>query len=215
MDGPVETVQPPYHMFRREIEDEILPYAADHNIGVLVYGPLAHGLLTGTMRPESTFSPDDWRSKSPDFSGDTFRRNLAVVGWLKALAASRSLTLPQLAVAWTLAHPAVHAAIVGARRPSHLEGTTSAADVDLSEEELREIDDILSDVVPVWGLTLRACDRRNDRGGAGGVTAQFPSKRAVGTLFDGNCLAPHRTGSRRPGPRPCSTPAGPRNRSPA
>src|SRR5882762_6026709 len=78
--GPVETVQPPYHMFRREIEDEILPYAADHNIGVLVYGPVAHGLLTGAMKPDSTFSPDDWRSKSPDFSGDTFRRNIEVVG---------------------------------------------------------------------------------------------------------------------------------------
>jgi aryl-alcohol dehydrogenase-like predicted oxidoreductase len=149
--GPVETVQPPYHMFRREIEDEILPYAADHNIGVLVYGPVAHGLLTGAMKPDSTFSSDDWRSKSPDFSGDTFRRNIEVVGRLKALADSRAITLPQLAVAWTLAHPAVHAAIVGARRPSHLEGTTSAADVDLSVEELREIDAILSDAVPVWG----------------------------------------------------------------
>jgi aryl-alcohol dehydrogenase-like predicted oxidoreductase len=149
--GPVETIQPPYHMFRREIEDEILPYAADHNLGVLVYGPLAHGLLTGTMRTTSTFSPDDWRSKSPDFSGDTFRRNLAVVERLKAFAEARALTLPQLAVAWTLAHPAVHAAIVGARRPSHLEGTISAADVDLSEEELGEIDAILSDAVPVWG----------------------------------------------------------------
>ena len=66
-------------------------------------------------------------------------------------AQARAVTLPQLAVAWTLAHPAVHTAIVGARRPSHLEGTTSAADVDLSEEDLREIDDILSDAVPVWG----------------------------------------------------------------
>jgi aryl-alcohol dehydrogenase-like predicted oxidoreductase len=149
--GPLETLQPPYHMFRREIEDEILPYAADHNIGVLVYGPLAHGLLTGTMSPESTFSADDWRSNSPDFSGDTFRRNLAVVERLKAFAESRALTLPQLAVAWTLANPAVHVAIVGARKPSHLEGTAPAADVDLSEEELREIDDILSDAVPVWG----------------------------------------------------------------
>jgi aryl-alcohol dehydrogenase-like predicted oxidoreductase len=103
------------------------------------------------MTPESTFSADDWRSKSPDFSGDTFRRNLEVVERLKALAEARALTLPQLAVAWTLAHPTVDVAIVGARRPSHLEGTAPAADVDLSEEEFREIDDILSDAVPVWG----------------------------------------------------------------
>src|SRR5256885_8866613 len=70
-------------MFRRDIEDEILPYTIQHGIGVLVYGPLAHGLLTGTMTPQSTFSADDWRSRSPDFSGDTFRRNLEVVDKLK------------------------------------------------------------------------------------------------------------------------------------
>jgi len=110
--GPLETLQPPYHMFRREVEDEILPYAAEHNIGVLVYGPLAHGLLTGTMTPGTRFSPDDWRSKSPDFSGDTFGRNLEVVERLKGVSQARGITLPQLAVAWTLARPGVHVSIV-------------------------------------------------------------------------------------------------------
>src|SRR6266511_4309754 len=73
--GRVDTLQPPYHLFRREIEDKVLPYTAEHDIGVLIYGPLAHGLLAGRMTPSTTFEPDDWRSKSPDFSGETFRRN--------------------------------------------------------------------------------------------------------------------------------------------
>jgi len=149
--GPVETLQPPYHMFRREVEDEILPYTAERKIGVVVYGPLAHGLLTGTMTPETRFSPDDWRSKSPDFSGDTFHRNLEVVERLKGVSQARGITLPQLAVAWTLARPGVSVSIVGARRPAHLEASASAAEVDLTQEELSEIDRILADAVPVWG----------------------------------------------------------------
>ena len=75
----VETTQPPYHLFRREIEDEILPYAMDHDIGVLVYGAMAHGLLTGTMTSDTKLAPDDWRASSPDFVGETFRRNLAAI----------------------------------------------------------------------------------------------------------------------------------------
>src|SRR6266511_2871541 len=114
--GRVDTLQPPYHLFRREIEDKVLPYTAEHDIGVLIYGPLAHGLLAGRMTPSTTFEPDDWRSKSPDFSGETFRRNLAVVERLKGFARQRDVSLPELAVAWTLAHPGVHVEIVGARR---------------------------------------------------------------------------------------------------
>jgi aryl-alcohol dehydrogenase-like predicted oxidoreductase len=71
--GRVETLQPPYHLFRRDIEETILPYTAEHDIGVLVYGPIAHGLLSGRMTESTTFDPDDWRSKSPDFTGETFR----------------------------------------------------------------------------------------------------------------------------------------------
>jgi aryl-alcohol dehydrogenase-like predicted oxidoreductase len=149
--GRVETLQPPYHLFRRDIEETILPYTAERDIGVLVYGPLAHGLLSGGMTESTTFDADDWRSKSPDFTGETFRRNLAVVERLKGLARERDISLPQLAVAWTLANPAVHVAIVGARRPAQLDGTAPAADIELSEADLREIDAILADAVPVWG----------------------------------------------------------------
>src|SRR2546430_6725200 len=108
-------LQPPYHLFRREIEHAILPYAGVHDIGVLVYGPMAHGLLSGQLSQSTAFAADDWRSRSPDFTGDTYRRNLAVVQRLTVLARASGITLPQLAVAWTLANPAVHVAIVGAR----------------------------------------------------------------------------------------------------
>jgi aryl-alcohol dehydrogenase-like predicted oxidoreductase len=147
----VQTLQPPYHLFRREIEASILPYATDHDMGVLVYGPLAHGLLSGRMTESTTFDADDWRNKSPDFTGETFRTNLAVVERLNVLARDRKSTLPQLAVAWTLASPAVQVAIVGARRPDQLDGTAAAADIDLGEADLREINSILTDAVPVSG----------------------------------------------------------------
>lgn len=149
--GPVETLQPPYHLFRRDIEQTILPYTADHDIGVLVYGPLAHGLLSGRMTESTTFDPGDWRSNSPDFTGETFRRNLAVVEQLKGFARERDVSLVQLAVGWTLANSAVHVAIVGARRPAHLDGTAPAADIKLSETDIQEIDAILADAAPVWG----------------------------------------------------------------
>jgi len=149
--GPMETLQPPYHLFRRNIEDEILPYTEEHDIGVLVYGPLAHGLLSGTMKPTTTFTGDDWRSHSSDFTGEAFRRNLEVVDRLKTFADERSMTLPQLAVAWTLTHPAVDVAIVGARRPAHLGETIAAADMLLTEESRSEIDRIMTDAVPVVG----------------------------------------------------------------
>jgi aryl-alcohol dehydrogenase-like predicted oxidoreductase len=149
--GWLETLQPPYHMFHRSIEDEILPYTAQHDIGVLVYGPLAHGLLSGRMTPDTTFTADDWRGKSPDFTGETFHRNLQVVERLKQFARGRDVTLPELAVAWTLANPAVDVAIVGARRPDQLNGTATAADLLLSAAELGELDTILADAVPMWG----------------------------------------------------------------
>jgi len=149
--GRVETLQPPYHMFRRDIEAEILPYTAEHDIGVLVYGPLAHGLLGGAMSTGTTFPADDWRSHSSDFTGERFRRNLHAVDQLKDFAREHAISLPQLAVAWTLSHPAVRVAIVGARRPAQLEETAAAADVTLSDDDRREIDRVLAGALPVVG----------------------------------------------------------------
>ena len=149
--GRVETDQPPYHMFRREIERDVLPYAATNDIGVLAYGPLAHGLLAGGMSSETTFPPDDWRSKSSDFTGERFQRNLGVVNRLRQYADGRGISLAQLAVAWAVSHPAVHVAIVGARRPSQLEATIPAAEVSLTDTDREEIDNILAEAAPVVG----------------------------------------------------------------
>ncbi|MER7665389.1 MULTISPECIES: aldo/keto reductase [unclassified Streptomyces] len=148
---PVETVQPPYHLFRRDIEQTILPYARRYNIGVLVYGPLAHGLLTGTFDENTDFPSDDWRGKSSVFQGETYRRNLAVVRQLQQFASARGMTVSQLAIAWTLAHPAVHVAIVGTRRAEHVDESLAAADISLTEEDRADIDKIMAAGTPVAG----------------------------------------------------------------
>jgi aryl-alcohol dehydrogenase-like predicted oxidoreductase len=148
---PVETLQPPYHLFRREIEARELPYAREHDIGVLAYGPLAHGLLTGTMDARTTFAKDDWRANSPLFSGDAFQRNLQTVAELERFAQERGWGVSRLAIAWTLAHPAVHVAIVGSRSAAHIEDSLGALDISLSGEDLEEIDGIMAGAVSVAG----------------------------------------------------------------
>jgi len=148
---PAETVQPPYHLFRRDIEADLLPYAAAHDIGVLAYGPLAHGLLGGAITEATTFGPGDWRAHSPAFTGEGFARNLRVVAALRGFAADRGVSIAQLALAWVLAHPAVQVAIVGARTPAHLIESTGALSLTFSETDLAEIDHIMAAAVPVGG----------------------------------------------------------------
>jgi aryl-alcohol dehydrogenase-like predicted oxidoreductase len=150
---PAETTQPPYHLFRRDVEADLLPYAAAHDIGVLAYGPLAHGLLGGAITEATTFEPGDWRSHHPAFTGAGFARNLQVVGALRAFATRRGATIAQLAVAWVLANPAVQVAIVGARTPAHLAESLGAVDLTLSLADLAEIDHIMAAAVPVGGPT--------------------------------------------------------------
>jgi aryl-alcohol dehydrogenase-like predicted oxidoreductase len=147
----IDTAQPPYHLFRRDVEQDVLRYCRERDIGVLVYSPLAHGLLGGTYTSETTFADDDWRSRSPAFQGEPFRRNLAVVDRLKSVAERQGITVAQLAVAWTLAHPAVHAAIVGAHRHGQLATIVEADDVSLSADVRREIDQVMQDAAPMGG----------------------------------------------------------------
>jgi aryl-alcohol dehydrogenase-like predicted oxidoreductase len=150
---PVETLQPPYHLFRRDIEADVLPYCAENDIGVLVYGPLAHGLLTGAIDEETAFETSDWRAASPLFQGDALRRNLEAVRRLEGLAGELGTTVSALAIAWTLANPSVDAAIVGARRAAHIEDSVGAAEIRLGETELAEIDAIMDGAVAVGGPT--------------------------------------------------------------
>jgi aryl-alcohol dehydrogenase-like predicted oxidoreductase len=151
---PVETLQPPYHLFRRDIEASALPYTRAYDIGVLVYGPLAHGLLSGAMTAETKFPPGDWRAKSDVFKGELYRRNLRVVDALARFAELElGTTVSRLAVAWTLANPAVHVAIVGTRNPRHIDDAIAAAELKLDEQALRRIDEIVSAEVAVGGPT--------------------------------------------------------------
>jgi aryl-alcohol dehydrogenase-like predicted oxidoreductase len=148
---PVETLQPPYHLFRRDIEQDVLPWCREHAVGVLVYGPMAHGLLTGKFDRDTRLAEDDWRASSDLFRGEAFERNLEAIEALGRLASERGLSVAQLAVAWTLAHPAVHVAIVGARDEGQIEGTAPAGDVHLSHGDLREIEEIMSSAAAVGG----------------------------------------------------------------
>jgi aryl-alcohol dehydrogenase-like predicted oxidoreductase len=154
---PVETVQAPYHLFRRDIEAELLPYVREHDIGILVYGPLAHGLLSGSMHADASFPEDDWRSASPAFHGNAFSRNVEVVDQLQRFAAEElGCSVAQLAVAWTLANPAVNVAIVGARHPDHIEDSVAAAALSLSNAHLEQIDRIMAGSVAIGGPSPEA-----------------------------------------------------------
>jgi aryl-alcohol dehydrogenase-like predicted oxidoreductase len=149
---PVETLQPPYSLFRRDIEADVLPYTRTHDIGVLVYGPLAHGLLTGTMDDDTTFTPDDWRSTNPSFHGETFHDNLEKVRDLQRFASEElGTSVAPLAVAWTFANPAVQAAIVGARRPSHIDEAITASELHLGDDALAHVDRIMAGAMSFVG----------------------------------------------------------------
>ena len=147
----LDSLQPPYSLFRRDIEQEILPYTRQHDIGVLVYGALAHGLLAGAFSPQTTFAADDWRSKSPIFRGESFGRNLAVVEHLKRLAQQDGMSVAQLAIAWVLAQPGIDVAIVGAHTPAQLEQTAQAGDIHLTQATLQEIERIMREAIPIGG----------------------------------------------------------------
>ncbi|GFG87526.1 aldo/keto reductase [Mycolicibacter algericus] len=148
---PVETVQPPFNMLRRDLQDSLLPYCRDNDIGVLVYGALAHGLLTGTITAESRFDDDDWRARSGIFSGEGFARNLKVVEGLRSLAADLGVTLSQLALAWALAQPGVHVAIVGAQHVGYLQDSAAAVHLELRPDDLADIAEILAPAAPLSG----------------------------------------------------------------
>jgi aryl-alcohol dehydrogenase-like predicted oxidoreductase len=145
--APVSSLQPPYSMLRRGVEAEILPYCASHEIGVIVYSPMQSGLLSGTMTHEriKALPKDDWRlTKAPEFQEPRLSRNLRLVEELRTIGKRHGHSPGEVAIAWTLRRPEVTAAIVGARRPSQVEGFVGAAGFRLSNEELDEIQRLLS-----------------------------------------------------------------------
>jgi aryl-alcohol dehydrogenase-like predicted oxidoreductase len=143
--GHVETLQPPFSAIRREVAARELPWCREHDTGVIVYSPMQAGLLSGSFDAARAASlpSDDWRVRSPEFSGDALQRNLRLADALGPIAERHGTTVASVAVAWTLAWPAVTGAIVGARRPSQVEGWIDAARLALTREDLAEIADAI------------------------------------------------------------------------
>ena len=140
--APVTSLQPRYSLVHREIEHDILPYCLREGIGVIVYSPMASGLLTGAMTREraAKLPADDWRGRHPDFTEPNLSRNLALVERLRAIANRHNRSIGEVAIAWTLHHPAVTGAIVGARNAQQAEGVMRAGDLHLTEDEVNEIE---------------------------------------------------------------------------
>jgi len=139
--APITSLQPPYSLVHPEAEQEILPFCLTQGIGVIVYSPMASGLLTGAMTPEriSRLPENDWRKHHPDFNEPRLSANLALVERLRAIGLRLGCTPREIAVAWTLHNPAVTGAIVGARRPEQVEDMAAAAAIELTPSDLRAI----------------------------------------------------------------------------
>jgi aryl-alcohol dehydrogenase-like predicted oxidoreductase len=142
---PITSLQPPYAVARREIEKEILPFCSAENIGVIVYSPMYAGLLTGAMTKErvANFLLEDWRRNLPGFKEPALSRNLRLVEFLRTIGARHGRSPGEVAIAWTLNHPAVTGAIVGFRSPQQVAGIIGAAEFRLLASEIQEIEDVL------------------------------------------------------------------------
>ena len=143
--APITSLQPPYAVVRREIEHDILPFCRQQNIGVIVYSPMYAGLLTGAMTRErvSNFLPEDWRRNLPGFQEPALSRNLRMVEHLREIGKRHGRAPGEVAIAWTLNHPAVTGAIVGFRSPKQVEGVIGSASFRLTSSEIAEIEDRL------------------------------------------------------------------------
>ncbi|HLH01304.1 MAG TPA: aldo/keto reductase [Bryobacteraceae bacterium] len=139
--APITSLQPPYSLLVRKAEPEILPFTRQNDIGVIVYSPMRAGLLTGKMTKERAQSlpADDWRSRDKDFQEPQLSRNLRLVELLKKIGEEHGRTPGEVAIAWTLANPAVTGAIVGLRRADQVAGVAGALEFRLSPEETDQL----------------------------------------------------------------------------
>ncbi|WP_251976275.1 aldo/keto reductase [Salinicola avicenniae] len=146
--APLHTLQPPYNLFERDIDNAILPYAQRHDLTLLTYGALCRGLLTGKMHEEYTFNGDDLRNKDPKFQPPRFSQYLGAVDALSTLAQTRhGKSVLELAVRWLLDRSPNIAALWGARRPDQVTPLDGIDGWQLSAEDLRDIDAILAEHV--------------------------------------------------------------------
>jgi aryl-alcohol dehydrogenase-like predicted oxidoreductase len=148
--GHIAANQVGYHMFDRRMESAVLPYCKENNIGFMAYGTLGFGLLSGAFTSETTFGEGDWRSSGiafrlPLFQEEEFAKELKVVDKLKTIAHDHGKSVAQMAIAWTLGHPAVSVGLVGVRNERELKENVAAVDWKLSEETRKEIDAVFAD----------------------------------------------------------------------
>jgi aryl-alcohol dehydrogenase-like predicted oxidoreductase len=139
--APIASLQPPYSLLARDVEGSILPFALRDGVGVIVYSPMASGLLSGTMTREriAALPEDDWRKRSSNFQEPLISRNLQVVEMLRAIGQRYNATPGEIAIAWTLRNPAVTGAIVGVRSAQQARGVAGAVGVRLSADDMSEI----------------------------------------------------------------------------
>jgi aryl-alcohol dehydrogenase-like predicted oxidoreductase len=148
--APITSNQPPYSMLNRAVEPAILPFCEQNDIGVINYAPMHSGLLTGAMTKDrvANFTSDDFRRNAKNYQEPLLSRNLAVAGFLAGIGARHGVSAGVVAIAWTLHHPAITAAIVGGRSAKQVEGVLPAASFRLSQEEFSEIQSYLAQHVP-------------------------------------------------------------------
>jgi aryl-alcohol dehydrogenase-like predicted oxidoreductase len=144
--APITSLQPPYSIISPEIEESILPYTQKNNIGVLVYSPMKSGMLTGKMSREriASMPDDDFRKRTPNFQEPLLTRNLELAELLRKIGAKHGRTPGEVAIAWTLRHPAVTAAIVGRRTPAQVDGVIGAMEFRLSDAEVNRITEFMA-----------------------------------------------------------------------
>ncbi len=150
---PLDSCQPELNLVARQAAEATLPWCVTHGVGVIVYSPMRSGLLTGAFSAERVagLPTDDWRATHPDFLEPALSRNLDLVSRLESVASSVGCSVPELAVAWTLAWPGVNGAIVGARRPEQVDGWLGAASVELSPSHLEDVRSALVESGAGWG----------------------------------------------------------------
>jgi aryl-alcohol dehydrogenase-like predicted oxidoreductase len=144
--APIASLQPPYSLLAREVESATLSFARKHRIGVIVYSPMASGMLAGAMTREriAAMPADDWRKDSSNFQEPLLSRNLELVEKLRAIGKRHHATPGEVAIAWTLQNPAVTGAIVGIRKAEQVNGIAGAADIQLGPRDLAEIEQVLT-----------------------------------------------------------------------
>jgi aryl-alcohol dehydrogenase-like predicted oxidoreductase len=143
--APISSLQPAYSLANTSNGKEIIPFCGENNIGVIVYSPMASGLLTGTMTRDrfAALPPEDWRHRSGLYQEPALTKNLAIAEGLKKIAARKGCNPGEVAIAWTLVNPAVTAAIVGARSAAQVDGFIRGAEIELNADDLQEINGLL------------------------------------------------------------------------